>query len=112
MLLDYTRLPAYAIGMTHRDFHPSALDKGERFRESLRFSAHLSTEHLDRAQSILTEALEKHGADSLTSHNFDHVLALMHKNPDYRRLYSGGPAFKEALRDHLGIASPPDATPQ
>jgi hypothetical protein len=95
--------------MQHHDFHPSELDRGTRFRETLRSSAHLSTEHLDRAQELLQGALEKHNMPELTVHNFDKVLETMQRDPGYRHLYSSGPVFENALREHLGLGAKPDA---
>lgn len=85
------------------EFHPSDLDKGARFRESLRFKNVWSADRLDHAQSLLHGALAKTGHTSLTAHNFDKVMTHLRHDPEYQRLHSAGPEFESALREHLGI---------
>jgi hypothetical protein len=85
------------------EFHASDMDKGSRFRESLRFKNVWSSERLDRAQSLLHGALEKTGHESLTAHNFDKVMTHLRRDPGYHQLHSAGPEFESSLREHLGI---------
>lgn len=91
--------------MHMHEFHPSNLSRNDSFRDSLRFKEPFTTERLDRAQSILTSALEKHGEEHLTAKNFDKVMEHVRKDPGYHGLHSAGPALETALRQHLGIPS-------
>ena len=80
-------------------FHPSSLDIGTKFRESIRY--HIPTEHLNQAQKILTDALQKHGEEELTHKNFDKVMEHVHEDPRWHGLHSHQTAFEDALKTHL-----------
>ena len=90
------------------EFHASDMDRGARFRENLRFKNVWSTDRLDRAQSLLGNALEKTGHESLTAHNFDRVMDHLRRDPGYPQLPSAGTAFATSLRAHLGLPHPED----
>lgn len=87
-------------------FKPSNLDRGARFRESIRYKPYLTTEHMDRYQGLLTAALEHAGETEITRHNFDKIIEHVRRDPGYGRLYSAGPELDNHLREHLGIAPP------
>lgn len=88
------------------DFHPSELAMGERLREDLRFKDGFSenpTHRLDKAQTMLTEALAKHGDETLTKENYDKVMEHAKKSPHWEHLRSAGPALEAHLKARLGI---------
>jgi hypothetical protein len=87
--------------MEHIDLH-SSLSRGHSFRESLR-SGGARTEHLDRAQAVLSDALAKHGDEHLTAENFAKVMEHAHKDSRWGGTYSSGEKLEAALKDHLDI---------
>lgn len=87
--------------MKHVDLS-SVLARGSSFRESLR-SKGVNTEHLDRAQTIVSAALAKHGEERLTAENFAKVMEHARGDSGWARTYSSGNTLEAALKDHLEI---------
>lgn len=85
------------------EFHPSGLEKGAKFRESIRYKPGVSSERLDRAHTILTDALAAHKHETLTVKNFKQVTEHMQKDPRWNGLHSAGLEFKRALEEHVGF---------
>ncbi len=89
-----------------KQFRPLDLDMGAKIREEMRYKAGFSedpTHRLNTAKDIISDALQKHGSETLTHENYEKVMEYARKDSRWEHLHSGSSTLETHIKAHLGM---------